>query len=614
MSKSQKKILYRIIISAVLTVTGIVLNHFEVSKYICLPIFILSVLTVGYDVLFKAFNNIFHGHLLDENFLMMIGSIGAFALGDYAEGTFIVLLYQIGELFQSIAVGKSRKSIGELMDIRPDTVNALRNGKITEVFPEEVEIGETIVIYAGERVAIDSVVTSGNSEIDTSSLTGESMLTPVAVSDSLLSGCVNISGTLHAKTVKTAGDSTASKILEMVENASTRKSKAENFVTKFAKYYTPIVVALAVLLCAVPTFIWGDFTVWFYRAIMFLVISCPCALVISVPLAFFGAIGGASKSGILVKGSNYLETMAKADTVVFDKTGTLTHGKFSITKTCSVDDDTDLLKLAAICENESHHPIALSIRNAAEITEQLKLSGDYTTINGKGVGCTYDGKKLYAGNKKLFDELGITVPAVNETGTIIYVSYDNEYKGYIVINDTVKETTKEALKQLKQIGIKKTVMLTGDKTEIANKIGNDVGIDEVRAELLPDGKVECLEKIINSAKGKVIYVGDGINDAPVLARADVGIAMGSLGSDAAIEAADTVIMNDDLLLLAKAIKISRKALRISTQNIVFALLVKFSQLILCTVGLSNIYMAVFADVGVMIIAIINSMRTLISNK
>lgn len=611
MTEKQKKLLVRIIISACLTICGFILKSLDISIFCYLPVFIVSSLVVGYSVIIDAFNNLFHGHILDENFLMALGATGAFVLGDYTEGTIILLLYQVGELFQSVAVGNSRKSISSLMDIRADYANIIENGKLVKADPYDIEVGSEIIVLPGEKIPIDSVIITGSTELNTAALTGESMPRSVSVGDTVLSGCVNLSTDITCKTIKTFDNSTVSNILNMVENAAAKKTKTESFVTRFAKYYTPCVVFAALFLLIVPSIITGNISVWLYRAIMFLVVSCPCALVVSVPLSFFGAIGGASKSGILIKGSKYMESLADAETVVFDKTGTITNGNFRITEVfpfnCSKE---ALIKMAAVCEYHSSHPIAVSIKSIFDAKDCISSVSDYKIISGAGAECTYEGKKLIAGNTVLMDKYGINYKKCDKIGTAVYVAFDGNFLGSILINDTIKEASPKAVEALKKMGLK-TVMLTGDKKEIAESIAKSAGIDAVYSQLLPEDKVQNLEKIISKSDKKVIYVGDGINDAPVLARADVGISMGKIGSDAAIEASDIVIMNDDISLIAKAISLSRKAIRISKQNIVFSLVVKFSMLILSVFGISNIYMAVFADVGVLILAILNSMRTLI---
>ncbi len=609
MNKKQKTVLKRIIISAALTLAGIILNILSLPRFLSLIFFIFATIIVGYDVLIEAVNNIMHAHLLDENFLMTIGCIGAYILGDFTEGTLILLLYQIGELFQSVAVGKSRKSIAELMDIRPDYANIEKDGKIKEVDPYAIETGTEIVVFPGEKVPIDCVVLKGTSEINAASLTGESLPFTVKQGDMLLSGSINLTQKLYCNTVKTFENSAVSVILDLVENATAKKAKSENFVRRFAKYYTPSVVFSAIALCLLMTVITKDFSTWLYRSIMFLVASCPCALVVSVPLTFFGSIGAASKNGILVKGSNYFEILAKTDTVIFDKTGTLTKGNFEVTKIIkSVSNTADVLKLAAICEQGSPHPIAKAILKYCENFEMPK-GYEQTVISGKGMECKLDNKILLVGNEKLMKDHGIEIQKNDSVGTVVYVALDGNFEGTIVLNDAIKDTSYYAVKSLSQQKIK-TVMLTGDKAEIANSVADKLEITEVYPELLPNNKVEITEQLLNKTKGKIVFVGDGINDAPVLARADIGVAMGNIGSDAAIEAADLVIMNDDLRLILAAINIGKKALKISKQNITFALFIKFLSLVLSLFGLINIFGAVLADVGVLIIAILNSMRTL----
>lgn len=611
MNKKQKNSLIRIIISFVFLLAGFAASHFALPEFICFAVFSVSLVTVGYDVIYDAFNNIFHGHMLDENFLMFIGATGAYILGNYSEGTFIMLLYQVGELFQSIAVGKSRNSVKELMNIRPDYVNIEKNGEIIKEDPYSVCENTEIIILPGEKVPIDCVVISGNSFVDTSALTGESVPVHIKSGDKVISGITNLSSKLTAMTVGTFETSTAAKILELVENATSKKSKSENFVKKFAKYYTPIVVLLAFMMFIICGIVTGNFSTWLYRSISFLVISCPCAIVVSVPLAFFGAIGGASKAGILIKGSNYMETLSECDTAVFDKTGTITEGQFKITEinTESTSKE-ELLRLAALCEQTSPHPIAKSILK--EIPSSASLSGakNHRVVIGKGMACEYKSKKLLVGNSALMEENQIDYKKNDSVGTAVYVAFDGKFIGSLLISDEIKPTSKDSVTALKKLGIKSSVMLTGDRKEIAENVAKSTGIDRAYSELLPNQKVEHLERIISDNDKKVFYVGDGINDAPCLARADVGIAMGSIGSDAAIEAADIVIMNDDPALIATAISISKKTVRISKENIYFAIAVKLSQLILSALGLSGIYMAVFADVGVLILAILNSMRTL----
>ncbi len=609
MNRKQYYILLRIICSALLFLVGIVFDFIPLLSPLSVYLFIAAALVVGFDVVINAFNGVFHGHMLDENFLMTAGSVCAFILGEYAEGTVILLLYQVGELFQSIAVGKSRNSIAELMNICPDEAR-LESGEAVDPF--EVSVGDIIIVEPDEKIPLDGIILSGSSTVDTSSLTGESVPKFLKEGDEVVSGCVNLSSPLKIKVTKEFSESTVSKILELVENASGRKAKIESFVTRFAKYYTPAVVISALLVALIPPLLFkADFSVWLLRAVMFIVISCPCALVVSVPLSFFGALGAASKIGVLVKGSNYLEALSRLETVIFDKTGTLTEGKFGITALCPEGDVTEenLLYIAALCEYHSSHPIAMSIKEtyAKEIIPNEDMI--YENIAGKGVKITENGRILLAGNRELMQEHSFDVPEALITSTAVHI-YDGRYLGYILLDDKIKANSKSALEALKAAGVKETVILSGDAERAVLKVSNALSVDKVYSDLLPVDKVSIAEGIISEAKGTVAFVGDGVNDAPVLARADVGIAMGALGSDAAIEAADIVIMNDDLSLLPQAIKISKKAVRISKQNITFSLIIKFSQLILALIGLSNIWMAVFADVGVLIIAIANSMRTL----
>lgn len=578
-------------------------------------VFIASYLIVGLEIVLKAIRNITRGKVFDENFLMAIATIGAFGIGEFPEAVAVMLFYQVGELFQSYAVDKSRKSISSLMDIRPDYANVKRNDEVSKVSPEEVKIGELIVVKPGEKIPLDGVVEEGKSMLDTSSLTGESMPQDVSVGDSVLSGCINKSGLLTIKVTKEFGESTVSKILDLVENASSKKSKSENFITKFAKYYTPAVVIIAVLLAIVPPIIIKDavFTDWLYRALTFLVVSCPCALVISIPLGFFGGIGGASKKGILVKGSNYLEALAQTEIVVFDKTGTLTEGIFEVQKIEAVEiEKEELLELAAYTENHSNHPISLSVKNAYKNKIDMKKITETEEIAGLGVKAIIDGRQVLVGNDKLMEQAKINYEKSTDIGTILYVAIDNKFAGYIVIADKIKDDSKKTIEILKENGIKKTVMLTGDKKQVGDHVSDILGLDEVYTELLPDGKVKKVEELLKqkSEKGKLVFVGDGINDAPVLALADIGIAMGGLGSDAAIEAADVVIMTDEPSKIGNAIQISKKTMRIVRENIIFSLVVKIAVLILTACGLSTMWEAVFADVGVSIIAILNSLRAL----
>lgn len=582
-------------------------------------LFLISYVIIGLEIIWNALRNIVKGQVFDENFLMSLASIGAICIGSYPEGVAVMLLYQIGEYFQSYAVRRSRKSISDLMDIHPDFANLKHeDGTITKVSPEEVSINDTIVIKPGEKVPLDSIVTEGSSFLDTSALTGESVPREVSSGSRLLSGSINTSGLLTARVEKVFSESTVSKILNLVENASSRKAPAENFITKFARYYTPVVVIAAVLLAVLPPLILGEsFTKWIYQALTFLVISCPCALVISVPLSFFAGIGGASKAGILIKGSNYLEILAKTDTVVFDKTGTLTKGIFEVSKIVSHNcTEEKFLTLMAQGESSSNHPISKSIRNAYErrFGASLDLSqiSDYAELSGRGISALINGKKVLLGNQKLMEENGIAVPSVKESGTVVHLAEEGSYLGYLVISDQIKEDSKQAVSALKAIGISKSVMLTGDNAVTANRIGQELGIDEVHAELLPDGKVEWLEKLLHGKKEKtsLAFVGDGINDAPVLARADIGIAMGGVGSDAAIEAADIVIMTDEPSKIPMAIRHAKRTLSIVKQNIAFALGIKILILILGAFGIANMWEAVFADVGVCLIAILSAMRAM----
>ena len=609
MSKKQKKMLIRIIVSGILLVVCFAL---PVEGWLRLVLFLIPYGIIGWDVLYKAARNIAHGQIFDENFLMAIATIGAVCIGEYMEGVAVMLFYQIGELFQSYAVGKSRSSIASLMDIRPDYANIEVDGKLEEVDPEEVAIGDIIVVKAGEKIPLDGIVESGSSSLDTSALTGESLPREVGPGDEIISGCVNLSGLLRMKVTKEFGESTVSKILDLVENASSKKAKAENFITKFARYYTPIVVIGAVLLAIIPPLFFGQmWSKWIERALIFLVISCPCALVISIPLGFFGGIGGASKCGILVKGGNYLEAMAKTEVVVFDKTGTLTKGVFQVSAIHPEEfPEEKLLEYAALAESYSDHPISRSLKEAygKELDKSRVQSAE--EISGRGVIATVDGRRVCAGNGKLMDQEGARWRDCHKTGTIVHVCVDSEYIGHIVISDQIKDDAPEAIKQLKQAGVKKCVMLTGDKKEVGEAVAHQLNIDEVHTELLPADKVACVEKLLEETTGNLAFVGDGINDAPVLSRADVGIAMGGLGSDAAIEAADIVLMDDRPSKISTAMKISKKTLQIVVQNIVFALGVKALVLLLGAFGMANMWEAVFADVGVSVIAILNASRTL----
>ena len=608
----------KIIIAFILFLVSLIIKfpNEEINKYI----YIIAYLIVGFEIIIKAIKNIFKGRVFDENFLMTIATIGAFAIGEFPEAVAVMLFYQIGELFQDYAVDKSRKSITSLMDIRPDYANVKRSEEILKVNPEEVKIGETIVVKPGEKVPLDGIVTKGTSLLDTSSLTGESLPREVKENDEILSGCINQNGLLEIEVTKKFGESTVSKILDLVENASSKKAKTENFITKFAQYYTPVVVIIAVLLATIPPLVinGAEFTDWLYRALTFLVVSCPCALVISIPLGFFGGIGGASKKGILVKGSNYLEALSNTEIVVFDKTGTLTQGVFEVQKieTKNEIEKSEILKYAAYAENYSNHPIALSVKR--EYVDKLKkeidtkLISNVEEISGLGVNARIEDKDILVGNKKLMEEKNIEYTKCNEIGTIIYVAINNKFAGYIVIADKIKNDSKKAIQNLKKNNITKTIMLTGDRKDVGEAVSKELGLDEVYTELLPDGKVEKVEELIKtkSQKGKLVFVGDGINDAPVLALADIGIAMGGLGADSTIEAADIVIMTDEPSKINDAIKISKKTMKIVKQNIIFAIAIKILVLILSAFGLSTMWEAVFADVGVSVIAIINSLRAM----
>ena len=581
--------------------------------YLSLVLFLIPYFTVGWDVLKKAALNIAHGQLLDENFLMAIATIGALVLGEYAEAVFVMLFYQVGELFQSIAVGKSRASIASLMDIRPDVARVLRDGEGVEVDPFEVAVDEIIEIRPGEKIPLDGVVTEGSSDLNTLSLTGESAPRSVGVGDEVLSGCVNMRGLLHVRVTKPFEESTVSKILELVENSSLVKSKAENAVTKFAHWYTPLVVAGAVLLAVIPSLVWGDWQRWLETALIFLVVSCPCALVISVPLSYFGGLGAASRRGVLIKGGNYLEMLAKVDTVVFDKTGTLTEGSFRVTEIFPADgiDKHDLLSAALVAESYSNHPIARSVRASCEEAGILPIFADTAEEqSGLGVCAEKDGHCFLAGNAALMRDRKIAFSECASLGSVIYVARDGEYLGCIVISDSLKSTSRNAINDLKRLGVKRTVLLSGDREEIARSVSETLQMDDYRAELLPADKVREVEALLSKKDGTLAFAGDGVNDAPVLARADVGIAMGALGSDAAIEAADVVLMDDDPQKIATALRLARFTRRIVIQNIVFALGIKLGFLALSVFGLTNMWAATFADVGVAVIAILNAMRTL----
>lgn len=607
------KRLWRIIIGAAVLATAVLLSLN--NEWLQIALFIISYIIVGGDVVKRAVKNIFKGQVFDENFLMSIATIGAFFIGEYPEGVAVMLFYQVGELFQSYAVGKSRKSIASLMDIRPDYANVKKGDELVKVDPDEVQIGDIIVIKAGEKIPLDGKVIEGSSMIDTSALTGESVPREVEVGSDILSGCININGVITAEVTKEFGESTVSKILDLVENASSKKSNSEQFITKFARYYTPVVVIIAVFLAIIPPLVidGATFSDWIYRALAFLVVSCPCALVISIPLSFFGGIGGASKKGVLVKGSNYLEALAETEIVVFDKTGTLTKGVFNVQEIHPEGvSKEELLELTAHAESYSNHPISFSLKRAYIKEIDNGRISDVEEISGHGVIATVDGKKAMVGNIKLMKMMDIPYFKGEPIGTIVHVAVNNKYIGYIVIADEVKEDSAQAIKELKAANIKQTVMLTGDNKSIGSKVAKELGLDKVYAELLPADKVEKLEELFSqkSKKGKLAFVGDGINDAPVLARADIGIAMGGLGSDAAIEAADVVIMTDEPSKIATTMKISKKTLKIAHQNIVFAIGIKIIVLILSAFGITTMWAAIFSDVGVTIIAVLNAFRAL----
>lgn len=618
MNKKQKKVLTRIIVAAVLMV---VLSLLPVDGWLKFVLFMIPYLVIGHDILLKAWKGILNRQVFDENFLMAVATIGAILLGDYKEGVAVMLFYQIGELFQSYAVGKSRRNISELMDIRPDYANIEKeDGTLEQVDPDEVGIGSVIVVQPGEKVPIDGVIEEGRTSLNTSALTGESLPREAGVGDEVISGCINMSGVLKIRTTKEFGESTVSKILDMVENASSKKSRSENFISKFAKYYTPAVCYGALALAILPPLVrllflgmapeWGD---WVMRALTFLVISCPCALVISIPLSFFAGIGGASNAGVLVKGSNYLETLSETKYVVFDKTGTMTQGVFEVSGVHHSSMDTEkLLEYAALAECHSSHPISKSLKKAYGKPLDPSRVTDVEEISGNGVTAKVDGVRVAAGNSKLMEKLGVDCMECHSVGTVVHMAVDGKYAGHILISDQIKPHAKEAIAALKKCGVKKTIMLTGDRREAARQVAEELGIDEVHSELLPGDKVAQVEKLLDEKgeKEKLAFVGDGINDAPVLSRADIGIAMGALGSDAAIEAADIVLMDDDPLKISKAIRISRKCLRIVYENIYFAIGVKVVCLILGALGIANMWAAIFADVGVMIIAVLNAIRAL----
>lgn len=621
MNKKQKKMLIRVIVASVLVV---VLSMLPLEGYLRAALFLIPYFVIGYDILRKAWKGIRNRQVFDENFLMAVATVGAICLGDFKEGTAVMLFYQIGELFQSYAVGKSRRNISELMDIRPDYANVERDGNLEQVDPDEVEVGSVIVVQPGEKVPIDGIIIEGSTTLNTSALTGESLPREAKEGDEIISGCINMSGVLKIRTTKEFGESTVSKILDLVENSSSRKSRSENFISKFARYYTPIVCYSALALALLPPVIrmllmgmepqWGE---WIYRALTFLVISCPCALVISIPLSFFAGIGGASHAGVLVKGSNYLETLAQTKYVIFDKTGTLTKGVFEV---CGVHhntlEDHKILEYSALAECASSHPISRSLQKAYGQEIDRSRVTDIREISGNGVTAMVDGISVAVGNGKLMDSLGIQYVECSQVGTIVHVALDGQYAGHILIADVLKPTSAEAVRQLKKAGVKETVMLTGDMERVARQAASETGVDRVYSELLPADKVAKVEEMLSGkgAKEKLAFVGDGINDAPVLSRADIGIAMGALGLDAAIEAADVVLMDDDPLKVAKAVRIARKCMRIVYENIYFAIGIKILCLILGAVGIANMWLAIFADVGVMVIAVLNAIRALFVKK
>ncbi|MBC5714161.1 cadmium-translocating P-type ATPase [Roseburia sp. BX1005] len=621
MNKKQKKVLVRIIAAAVLLV---VFSQISVNPYLKFALFMIPYLIIGYDILKKAFKGIMNRQIFDENFLMAVATVGAIALGDYKEGTAVMLFYQIGELFQSYAVGKSRKNISELMDIRPDYANVERNGQVEKVDPDEVEIGSIIMVRPGEKVPIDGVIVEGTSTLNTSALTGESLPREVKEEDDVISGCINMTGVLRIRTTREFGESTVSKILDLVENSSSKKSRSENFISKFAKYYTPAVCYGALALAIIPPVVnllflgaaanWGE---WIYRALTFLVISCPCALVISIPLSFFAGIGGASREGVLVKGSNYLETLANTKYVVFDKTGTMTQGVFEVNGIHhNTIENEKVLEYAALAEAYSSHPISISLKKAYGKEIDKNRVSDVEEISGNGVVVKVDGKEVAVGNVKLMKRLNIEYTECSHVGTVVHVAIEGKYAGHILISDRLKPHAKEAVAELKRSGVKKAVMLTGDADTVAKQVAGELGITDVYSELLPADKVSKVEELLSKKgeKEKLAFVGDGINDAPVLSRADIGIAMGALGSDAAIEAADIVLMDDDPLKIAKAIRISRKCIRIVYENIYFAIGIKIICLALGALGIANMWLAIFADVGVMVIAVLNAIRALFVKK
>ena len=621
MNKKQKKVLIRILVAAVLM---IVFSQLPVEGYVRFLLFMIPYLVIGYDILKKAVKGILNRQVFDENFLMAVATVGAIVLGNYTEGVAVMLFYQIGELFQSYAVGKSRRNISELMDIRPDYANIERDGKLEKVDPDEVEIGSVIVVQPGEKIPIDGVVTEGKTTLNTSALTGESLPREAAPGDEVISGCINMTGVLKIRTTKEFGESTVSKILDLVENSSSKKSRSEHFISKFARYYTPAVCYGALALAVLPPLVrmfamglapeWGN---WIYRALTFLVISCPCALVISIPLSFFAGIGGASREGILVKGSNYLETLAQTRYVVFDKTGTMTQGVFEVSGVHHNEmEEARLLEYAALAESASSHPISKSLQKAYGKAIDRSRVTDIEEISGNGVTAKVDGIPVAAGNAKLMERLGIPYKECHHVGTVVHMAVNGAYAGHILISDLLKPNAKEAITSLKHAGIEKTVMLTGDSKKVADQVAKELGIGEVYSELLPADKVSKVEELLKekNAKAKLVFVGDGINDAPVLSRADIGIAMGALGSDAAIEAADVVLMDDDPIKISKAIRIARKCMRIVYENIYFAIGIKVLCLILGALGIANMWLAIFADVGVMVLAVLNAIRVLFVKK
>lgn len=618
MNKKQKKVLYRIIAAALMMIV-LLLLPLEEKSILRFILFLLPYFTIGYDILRKAFKGIMNKQVFDENFLMAVATVGAMALGEYTEGVAVMLFYQIGELFQSYAVGKSRRNISALMDIRPDFANVMIDGVVTKVDPDEVEVGSEIIVQPGEKIPIDGVVIDGTSTLDTAALTGESVPRNVKPSDEVISGCINMSGVIKVKTTKEFGESTASKILDLVENASSKKSKPENFISKFARIYTPVVCYAAVGLALLPPVVsliigleprWGQ---WIYRALTFLVISCPCALVISIPLTFFAGIGGASKEGVLVKGSNYLDMLSKAKIAVMDKTGTLTKGVFKVTEIVPVGiTKEELLEKTAMAEVYSNHPISKSLKEAYGKPINTSRVSDVEEISGQGIKAIVGDTTVNVGNEKLMANVGVEPATVVAAGTVIHVAFNDKYAGYILISDELKPTSKSAIKAMKQAGIRATVMLTGDSDKVAGIVANDLGLDKVYSQLLPDDKVTKVEELLadKNENEQLIFVGDGINDAPVLSRADIGIAMGALGSDAAIEAADVVLMDDDPMKIAKAINIAKKSMRIVYENIYFAIGIKIACLILGAIGIANMWLAIFADVGVMVLAVLNAIRAL----